>query len=447
MHISPPSATIAVVIPLFNGAPYISACLDALATQIRAPAQVVVVDDASSDDGAAIAASKPGVQVIRHAANFGYAHAINTGLRAVRHSGDAGFTLLLNQDTALDPGCLAALNAAFAGDVTAGIAGCKIFYPDRKTLQHAGGFLDRPSAIAHHYGQHEADAGQYDQRTTPDFVTGAALAITHKALAALGSMDESISRAYYEDIDLCFRARAAGFNVCYEPAATLSHLESSTIPRNSYAQALHYQTGRVRFVLRHWPANLLRAFVEHERASLQTLPTLDGTLACARAYVRALAVFNDFIASRRRIHGRAFDCDCGADFWPAMQQALLSLHDAAMNRALSLAQMTDEMPAALAQMGALPAVAPAATLQEFTFTSNAPVMGGLITWARNAIHNIAGKWALRHVAQQQSAINQHMLHALEINHLRILELTLENRDLAERQSAFQREPPAEAGDA
>jgi GT2 family glycosyltransferase len=441
------SSNIAVVIPLFNGAPYIGACLNSLATQTLVPAQIVVVDDASLDDGAAIAASKPGVHVIRQPANSGYARTINTGMRQVQNKSGAGFTLLLNQDTVLDPDCVAALYAAFADNPTLGIAGCKIFYPDRQTLQHAGGFLDRPSAMAHHYGQHEADAAQYNQRATPDFVTGAALALTHKARAVLGGMDESISRAYFEDIDLCFRARAAGFNVSYEPAATLTHLESSAIPRNSYAQALHYHTGRMRFVLRHWPADQLHAFVEHERASIENIPTLDSTLACTRAYLRAVAAFDDFIASRRRIYGPELDRNLAPDFWPAMQQALLSLYEAATNHVLMLMQLASDAPALLAQMGARLMPAPSPQLQEFTFTSHAPVIGGLITWARRALHSIAGKWALRYVADQQSAINRHMLHALELNNLRILELALENRDLVERQSALQRNPPPDAGDA
>jgi GT2 family glycosyltransferase len=447
MHTSAHTTHIAIVIPLYNGAPYIGACLDALAAQTRAPARVLVVDDASSDDGAAIAGSRPGVQVIRQRVNFGYAHSINAGLAALRDAPATGFTLLLNQDTVLDPGCLAALHEAFAADSALGIAGCKIFYPDRKTLQHAGGFLDRPSATAHHYGQHEVDAGQHDQPTAPDFVTGAALALTHKARAALGGMDETISRAYFEDIDLCFRARAAGFGVRYVPAATLSHLESSVIPKNSYVQALHYETGRMRFVLRHWPADQLEAFVAHERASFGPVRTLDSTLASARAYGRALFAFNDCIASRRRIHGRAFDPDGRPDFWPFMQQALLSLHDAAMQHALSLVQGAVDTPAAPGHWDAHSSPAPSPRLQEFTFTSSVPVIGGLIAWARNAVHGFASRWALRYVTDQQAAINAHVLRALELNHLRILELALENRDLVERLSILQRERPADAGEA
>ena len=439
---------IAVVIPLFNGAQYIDACLQSLAAQTPAPDQIVVVDDASSDDGPVIAAAAPGVRVIRQQANFGYAHTINTGIAALRHAGETnGFVFLLNQDTALNAGCLAALAAAFEADPQLGVAGCKIFYPDQKTLQHAGGYLDRPAATAHHAGQHDADVGQHDLRTSPEFVTGAAMAISCKALDILGGMDEAISRAYFEDIDLCFRARAAGFNVSYEPAATLTHIESSVIPQSSYVQALNYHTGRVQFALRHWPAEMLPAFVEFERASFEHMPALDNALACARAYMRALSAFHEVMASRRRIYGRVADQGCGPDFWPAIARGLLAAHDAGMNRVLEMVRFTGEKPASQEFKDMLAVPVPAPQLNEFAFTSNVPVIGGVIAWARNAVHGIAGRWALRHIAAQQSEFNRLMLKSLELTNLRILELTLEIRDLVERQSTLQREQPADAGDA
>ncbi len=441
---------ITIVIPLFNGAKYIGACIESLAAQTLPPAQIIVVDDASTDEGARIAAGFPQVRVIRQSANAGYAHTINAGIRAARKAAhDAGFILLLNQDTTLDPSCLAALDVAFAADPALGIAGCKIRYPGGKTLQHAGGYLDRPSATAHHLGQGEVDQGQYDQRTSPEFVTGAALALATRALDALGGMDESISQAYYEDIDLCFRARAAGFNVIYAPAATLSHVEGSVIPSHSYAQALHYHTGRVQFTLRHWPAALLTAFVDGELASFATMLSIDNALACARAYMRAARSIDAAIAGRRRIYGCDVDAGCDPNFWTNIRRGLLDAHEAAL-RCISTvaAQHGGEADAKLtAILTAAPALDP--QLQPFKFTSQVPVLGGLIARTRNAIHSLAGKWALRHLADQQSAFNQQMLDLMKATHLRILELTLENRDLVERQSAIQPSTPApdEAGDA
>ena len=92
--------------------------------------------------------------------------------------------VLLNQDTEVRPGWLAALAAAFASDAMLGIAGSKAVYPDGR-IQHAGGYLD-DRGEGHHDGQGETDLGQWDAGRDVAYVSGASLAISRRALQAAG---------------------------------------------------------------------------------------------------------------------------------------------------------------------------------------------------------------------------------------------------------------------
>ncbi|NIV28389.1 MAG: glycosyltransferase, partial [Anaerolineae bacterium] len=90
----------------------------------------------------------PQVDLIRNEDNLGFSAGNNVGL--LRSSGN--ILVLLNQDTVVQPGWLAALVAALDRHPDAGVAGCKVLGPDGRTLQHAGGSIERPLILGQHYG-------------------------------------------------------------------------------------------------------------------------------------------------------------------------------------------------------------------------------------------------------------------------------------------------------
>src|SRR5205085_10407030 len=99
-----------VIIPAWNGAALLPACLDALARQAPPPLEIIVVDNASSDGTAALLADRyPQVRLLGQTQNLGFAGGCNAGLRAAR--GD--LLVLLNQDTVPEGGWLEALLKAF----------------------------------------------------------------------------------------------------------------------------------------------------------------------------------------------------------------------------------------------------------------------------------------------------------------------------------------------
>lgn len=142
--------------------------------------------------------------------------------------------MLLNPDVGLAPGTLAALAEALAADPRIGIAGAKLWYPDGETIQHAGGFITHPQALPGHYGIGAVDAGDYNTPRNVDYVIGAATALRRSMLDGIGLLDEGYF-LYFEDADLCARARRAGYRVVYWPAATGVHVESATAAKGSFA--------------------------------------------------------------------------------------------------------------------------------------------------------------------------------------------------------------------
>ena len=285
---------ISVVVLVWNGAQFLDACLCALLQQ-DGDAQVIVVDNASTDNSVSVGQSfVPRVRLIQNAHNLGYAAGNNTGLQAA----DGDIVVLLNQDTVVQPGWLRAIADTFDNPAI-GIVGCKALYPDGRGIQHAGGIVQPEDALTRHIGWTEQDHGQYDTLTDVDYVSGAAFGIRRKVLERLGGLDEQFSPAFYEEVDYCYRARRAGFRVVYQPRAVLYHYETASLPAESPTRILAYHRHRIRFVLRHWPAQQLETLFSAERRTIETSGLIDDMAGYARAYWDNMLSF-PLIASQRR---------------------------------------------------------------------------------------------------------------------------------------------------
>jgi GT2 family glycosyltransferase len=290
----------AVILLAWNAADAALACLGSLAALSPAPDQILVVDNASVDGTADMVAARfPAVTLIRNERNLGFSGGMNVGMRALLgQDSPPEAIILLNQDTLVDAGWLAALTAALESDPALGAVGCKIRYPDGG-IQHAGVTLDWPRAVVHHIGWREPDYGQYDTPRRLDFVTAAAVALRAEALAKVGLLDEGYAPAYFEDVDLCWRLRHAGYRLGYAPGATLVHQESLSL-RDELTRSAHYNRGRLRFALKTYTlADLLGAFADAERAFLRGhAHTFEGRVL-RWAYTCSLDALPGIISARR----------------------------------------------------------------------------------------------------------------------------------------------------
>ena len=212
---------VSIVIPTYGKLAYTLACLRSIVLHASdTPIEILVVDDAAPDDSAAVLAGVDGLRVLRNERNLGFIGSCNAGAQAARGE----FLLFLNNDTQVTSGWMEALLQCFEERPDCGIAGSKLVYPDGR-LQEAGGlvFDDGSSWNLGRFENRDAAAWQF--RREVDYVSGAALLIRRALFEQVGGFDTRLSPAYYEDTDLAFAVRAAGWRVYYEPTSMVIHCE------------------------------------------------------------------------------------------------------------------------------------------------------------------------------------------------------------------------------
>jgi GT2 family glycosyltransferase len=215
-----------IIIPNYNGLRFLTPCLDALLAQSypREHTEIILVDDASTDSSVAFVTERyPEVKIVQLARNSGLAVGCNAGARAA-----AGELLvMLNNDTAVEPGWLAALVAAAMANPQAGAVASKMLLFDRRDTLHNAGDLMGRDGIPRNRGVWEVDAGQYDAQ--PEIFGGCGGGVMYRRAAWVqtGGFDERLFM-YLEDVDLAWRLQLWGWEAVFAPAARLYHHLSAT---------------------------------------------------------------------------------------------------------------------------------------------------------------------------------------------------------------------------
>jgi len=280
--------TVSIIIPLYNGAALIPACLNAVLPQVQehGNAEVIVVDNASTDNWEqALAPFKAAIRHHRLSFNTGFATAVNVGIQLSRGE----IIILLNQDAIVQASWLNALLARFEASPQAAIVGSKCMRADG-TIDHAGGIIRLPLFYTAHFGLGEPDLPPYNQPYQPDYVTGAALALRRALLDRVGWFDQGFYPAYYEEADLCLRARGAGYEIWYEPAAVVLHQSDWTpLEQRSVERIAAFHRNRLRCLIKHTePGHIEGVLRGAEMASIE-LPQIELLQAVRLLTGRAIA--------------------------------------------------------------------------------------------------------------------------------------------------------------
>jgi GT2 family glycosyltransferase/glycosyltransferase involved in cell wall biosynthesis len=247
---------VTIVIPVWNQVAHTIACLESLADNTPPDLyEVVVVDNASTDETPALCAALEGdVRVIRNDENLGFGRACNQG--AAAGAPEAEFVLFLNNDTVLLPGWLEPLVAAMDADPRLGAVQPRLVYPDGRLCDAGGLVFADGDAWVYGKGHPHPDAPQFTCRRAPDYASGACLLVRRAAFREVGGFDDRYAPAYYEDTDLSFALRAAGWRVLYEPASTVVHVEGGTAGTDTSVGLKRHQVRNREVFAAKWAATL-----------------------------------------------------------------------------------------------------------------------------------------------------------------------------------------------
>jgi GT2 family glycosyltransferase len=241
-----------VVIPAWNSRRWLAGCLEALRAQSLQAAQIIVVDDGSSDGTADwIAQHAPDVRLERFERQRGFAAAANLGIG----KSTAPFVALLNADTRADAEWLRSLVTALeAAPKDVGSAASKLLQLDAPSkIDNAGDCFTRyGSALKRGRGE---SAGGFS-RIEPVLSASAGAALYRRAmLDDIGPFDETFE-SYLEDVDLGLRAQLAGYRCFFVPGARVLHQGGGAgLPRRRYVRLV--TANRLATVLHSFPTRLL----------------------------------------------------------------------------------------------------------------------------------------------------------------------------------------------
>lgn len=253
---------LAIVIVNYNTRDLLRECLRSLyRSEGRLSYRVIVVDNASTDDSAAmVRAEFPQADLICSHRNGGFAFANNLGLRRAGFNDDGSFTsqapryaLLLNPDTMLPPAALAGMVAFMDEHPQAGAAGPKLVLTDgRLDLACRRSFptpevsfyrmvgLSKLFPRSRLFGRYNMTFADPDELVEVDSVVGAFMMVRREAIAQAGLLDETYFM-YGEDLDWAYQIKANGWKIYYNPSVTVTHVKRAASRHNPKARVEFYR--------------------------------------------------------------------------------------------------------------------------------------------------------------------------------------------------------------
>jgi GT2 family glycosyltransferase len=227
---------VSIVILNWNGRKFLQQFLPSVLATAYINSEVVVVDNASTDDSLPYLREHwPAVRIIQNKENYGFAQGYNEGLKQIQ----ADYYVLLNSDVEVSPNWLDPMVQLMESD--ASIAACQpkiLQYHNKELFEYAGaagGWLDYlgyPFARGRVFDVCEKDEGQYDTAEPIFWASGAALFVRAQVYHAVGGLDEYFF-AHQEEIDFCWRVQLAGYKIFACPQSVVYHVGGGTLPKGN----------------------------------------------------------------------------------------------------------------------------------------------------------------------------------------------------------------------
>lgn len=267
-HTNPTGLSVGAVIVNHNAGAHL---IDAIASvQGEGVERVIVVDNASTDGSTEAAAARfPDIEVHR-LPNPGYGAANNYGVARL----DTDFVWCLNPDTVVHAGALQRMAAVLEANPSVAIVGPLMLNVDGTSYPSARSFPVLSNAVGHAvlglawpnnpwtraYKRFDIP---HTEQADIDWVSGAAMLIRRSAFDSVGGFDHGYFM-YMEDVDLCWRLRANGWKVIFEPAAVVTHVGGVSTSRRPYRMLKEHHRSAIRYnsrTARGWQKLLLPLLV------------------------------------------------------------------------------------------------------------------------------------------------------------------------------------------
>lgn len=236
---APANPLVSVILVLYNNAEATLACLERLLIQRGVSFEVILLDNASSDETSELLKRIENARIIRSEVNLHFLKGANRAAQEAKGE----YLLFLNNDVLLTEGAIEAAVRAFDAAGTGAVGG-RLVHPDG-FLQEAGGIIfSDGSTQGRGVGDDPFDPA-YNSVRVVDYCSGAFLMTPRKLFEELAGFDSAFSPAYYEDVDYCVRVREKGLDIVYTPEATLIHSESSSFTSRSESDLLMNQHQKI----------------------------------------------------------------------------------------------------------------------------------------------------------------------------------------------------------
>lgn len=213
---------VSVVIPNYNGKNYLRACIDSVIAQEGVAFEIIVIDNASTDETYEWIKGYSSVKFYRLHQNYGFSKAVNEGIKMAK----AEYVLLLNNDTVLESDFLKEMLTEIEKDERIfAVSSQMINYYNREVIDDAG---DEYTLLGWAYKRGDGEKLEAYEKGKKVFSACAGAALYRKsAFEKIGLFDETFF-AYMEDVDISYRARIYGYYNIYSPKAKVYHIGSAT---------------------------------------------------------------------------------------------------------------------------------------------------------------------------------------------------------------------------
>ena len=252
---------LAIVIVNWNSYDLTSDTLVSLSSTSYKNYDIIVVDNFSIDDSATqLEKEFPSIILLRSDENKGFTGGNNMGFEYAIQQGYE-YVMMLNNDVAVEPDFLEPLVAKLDSDQKiGGVQPLIYFYHDRELIWNAGSRYNAIFGIPYILGYYRKDKGQLQRKKQKsiDWITGCAFMMRTEVLKKVGVLKQDFF-IYYEDVDLSFRIKAAGYGLAYAPSSVvyhktgMSHKSKEKLKEGYLNPKVHYLNARNRlFVLKEY---------------------------------------------------------------------------------------------------------------------------------------------------------------------------------------------------